>query len=85
MSCEGMELLLALCFASTARSHSWPRTRTDSHLPLFFFEFFPSLQVRVLCLSLLLLFFTSCCQRLQLLLFRFQLLLFNKLQLAQCS
>lgn len=84
MSCEGMELLLALCFASTARSHSWPRTRTDSHLPLFFFEFFPSLQVRVLCLSLLLLFVTSCCQRLQLLLFRFQLL-FNKLQLAQCS
>ena len=82
MSCEGMGLLLALCFASTARSHSWPRTRTDSHLPLFFFVFFPSLQVLVLCLSLLLLFFTSCCQRLQLLLFRVQLLL---LQLAQCS
>lgn len=57
MSCEGMELLLALCFASTARSHLWPRTPTDSHLPLFFFVFFPSLQVLVLCLSLLLLFF----------------------------
>lgn len=78
MSCEGMELLSALCFASTARSHSWPRTRTDSHLPLFFFVFFPSLQVLLLCL----LFFTLCCQRLQLLLFQFQLLL---LQLAQCS